>query len=295
MNISQAKQIDIVDYLSRQDIQPAYKKYHKVWYCSPFRSENTPSFAVDPNRNEWWDYGKGEGGDLIDLCKLLYSTNDTSEVLRLIQSNAPTLVNNLVRSTNKPIKHQEESEMRNIRYIPLNHVALQSYLMKRKIDLLMAKTFCCEVHYQLRKREYFAIAFRNRIGGFEVRNQFFKGCIGHKDITFIPHAKDDMMKECCIFEGFMDFLSFLTMKERYGKFQDIPMECDFIVLNTICCLSRAMEILSHYAVIHCFLDNDEGGKRTTATICDKFPGKVSDEVIYYMNFKDLNDYLVKGL
>jgi DNA primase len=40
--------------------------------CSPFRSENTPSFAIYLKDGHFYDYGSGECGDLIDLCMRLH-------------------------------------------------------------------------------------------------------------------------------------------------------------------------------------------------------------------------------
>lgn len=297
MNISEAKQIDIVDFLSKKEISCHHRKGNKYWYCSPYRNEDTPSFKVDRVRNDWYDYGVGEGGDLIDLCKKLYDTNDTSTVLRCIANDAPTLVNNLVRTRNAPAKHQQESEFRNVVYGNLSEIALQSYIIRRKVDLNLAKVYCCEVHYMLRGKNYYAIAFRNRNGGYEIRNQYFKGCIGHKDISFFPHEKDNMMDECCIFEGFMDFLSYLTIRDRSPDniFSTIPEKCDIIVLNTVACLKRALDILSHYKSIHCFLDNDEAGRKTTTAISEKYPSSTIDESGRYNGYDDVNDYLVKQI
>ena len=295
MNISEAKQIDLVDFLAKKDIKAHHRKGNVYWYCSPYRSEHTPSFKVDKIRNDWYDFGTFEGGDIIDLGKKLYDTSDTSTVLRMIANDAPTLVNNLVRTRNAPQKHQQESDFRNVTYDNLREVPLQSYIVRRKVDLNIAQCYCCEVHYTLRGRNYYAIAFRNRIDGFEIRNQYFKGCIGHKDITFFPRKQGDLTDECCIFEGFMDFLSYLTIWEREegGIFSDISKDSDIIVLNTVACLNRAIELLSHYGKIHCFLDNDEAGQRTTSAISDKYPEQTIDESHRYKGFKDVNDYLVK--
>lgn len=37
--------------------------------------------------------------------------------------------------------------------------------------------FCKEIHYELRDRHYFALAFGNVSGGYEMRNAYYKGCI----------------------------------------------------------------------------------------------------------------------
>ena len=56
-----------------------------------------------------------------------------------------------------------------------------------------------------------AIGFPNVAGGYEVRNSFFKGCIAPKDITHI-RQQGEQREKCLVFEGFMDYLSFLTLR-----------------------------------------------------------------------------------
>jgi hypothetical protein len=46
---------------------------NQIVYYSPFRDEETPSFFVDPVKDVWYDFGAGEGGDLIKLVSILYS------------------------------------------------------------------------------------------------------------------------------------------------------------------------------------------------------------------------------
>jgi hypothetical protein len=41
-------------------------------------------------------------------------------------------------------------------------------------------------------RNYFAIGFPNRSGGYEIRNAYFKGCISPKDISVISKGNEDL-------------------------------------------------------------------------------------------------------
>ena len=47
MNIVQAKQIQLEDFLAKLDYQPTKKDKNSLWYYSPFRKESTPSFNVN--------------------------------------------------------------------------------------------------------------------------------------------------------------------------------------------------------------------------------------------------------
>jgi len=64
----------------------------------------------------------------------------------------------------------------------------------------------------LDNKNYFAISFINEAGGREIRNKYFKGSFGKKDISLIlPNPKDKRIK---IYEGFIDFLSYLGNQQK---------------------------------------------------------------------------------
>ena len=93
------------------------------------------------------------------------------------------------------------------------------------------------------------------------------------------------MKPVCVFEGFMDFLSFLSMKE------EVINHC--LVMNSISNVARSIRYLndSQVSSIRAFLDNDEAGRRTTEYLV-KAGFKVEDMSVHYRSFKDLNEYHV---
>lgn len=289
MNISEAKKIRIVDYLRFLGHEPKKTQGWQYWYLSPFREEKTPSFKVNDRRNEWYDFALGEGGDIIDLGKQLFGTTSIEEILKKIEGRASDC-----RRIHPFTSFQErvKEEMRDVQVTALGHHALLSYLVSRRIDLSIGRQYCREIHYELRGKHYYAIAFANRSGGFEVRNPYFKGCLGCKDITLVRHGKPGMQDRCCVVEGFMDFLSYLTLQSKGDK--DICREepCDFIVLNSVHNLKKCLEWLDGYRHIHCYLDNDLAGRKTTETIAGLYGERVTDESDRYAGYKDLNDCLL---
>lgn len=70
-----------------------------------------------------------------------------------------------------------------------------------------------EVRFSLNGKWNFAIGFPNASGGYEVRNKYFKGCIAPKGITHIRQTGEPKTT-CYVFEGFMDYLSFLTLRQK---------------------------------------------------------------------------------
>lgn len=131
---------------------------------------------------------------------------------------------------------------------------------------------------------YFAVGFKNRKGGLEIRNPYFKGAVSPKDITHVSHNTGDRRQSSVlVFEGFMDYLSYLALK----KGQAVP---DCVVLNSVANLPKAMDILRSYGQVCCFLDNDEAGKKAVEEIgrqCEK----VIDKAMHYLPHKDLNEFL----
>ena len=81
MHLHDIKQVSIVDYLAQAGYKPKLIKGVNYWYCSPLRSELTPSFKVNAERNQWYDFGTGDHGDIIDLfCALQHCS--TAEAMR---------------------------------------------------------------------------------------------------------------------------------------------------------------------------------------------------------------------
>ena len=165
---------------------------------------------------------------------------------------------------------------------------LQEYLTKvRCINLEKAKAFLKCISYEVRGRRYQAIGFANLSGGYELRdNHSFKGTIAPKDITSIFTDKIiNPIQPICVFEGFMDFLSFLSMKD------EITSVC--LVLNSVSNVARAIRYLSDHNLTHIrtFLDNDDAGRRTVQEFV-KVGFKVEDMSVHYKGFKDLNEFHV---
>ena len=81
MEIEQLRQVPLVDLLTRLGFAPAYRRGQDVWYRSPLREERTASFKVNTDRNVWFDFGLGKGGDIFHLAgELTGSTGFSRQV-----------------------------------------------------------------------------------------------------------------------------------------------------------------------------------------------------------------------
>ena len=70
MNIQEAKQIKIADYLQSLGHRPVKQQGANLWYKSPLRNESEASFKVNTTLNSWFDFGMGKGGNIINISSM---------------------------------------------------------------------------------------------------------------------------------------------------------------------------------------------------------------------------------
>ena len=286
MNIEDVKQIPIADYLHSLGYSPVKQQGNGLWYKSPLREEHEPSFKVNTDRNLWYDFGVGKGGNIIALAKELYCSDSLPYLLNRIAEQTPHV---------RPVsfsfpQRRAEPSFQHLEVRDLTHPALLRYLEGRGINIELAKRECKELHFTNNGRPFFAIGFPNIAGGYEVRNSFFKGCIAPKDITHIRQQGGQRCM-CYLFEGFMDYLSFLTIRVENNPQHPRLDTQDYIILNSVSNLAKAESILETYTQVGCFLDNDTAGRNTCTKLKEKFGERLLDKSMYYREYKDLNDYL----
>ena len=289
--LSRIKRYPIVEYLERKGIKPVRSTPVYALYHSPLRAETHPSFKVDTEKNLWIDYAEGKGGSIIDLCMRLEGCT-LLEAIRILGQNAPDITHvprrESVQGTSKQESIRQAVSTSGVRRLIEISDTLPPHLLKyleedRCINLEKAMLFLRCISYEVRGLHYQAIGFANQSGGYELRdNGIFKGTIAPKDITPIF---SDRAEPVCIFEGFMDFLSFFSMKE------EVIHHC--LVMNSVSNVAKAIRYLNdrHLTHIRAFLDNDDAGKRATNDFI-RAGFKVEDMSVHYRNFKDLNEYHV---
>ena len=293
-DLSLIKRYSIMEYLERKGIRPVRRTPAYAMYRSPLREETRPSFKVDTEKNLWIDYAEGRGGSIIDLCMRLEDCTLSEAICRLGQnalehtaysSNSPKREISI-----SPNQRKDVTASGTRRLICLSDTLpphLQEYLKKERcIDLEKATPFLKCIKYEIRGRRHEAIGFANSSGGYELRdNHLFKGTVAPKDITPIF---EDMEQPVCLFEGFMDFLSFLSMK---GK---VTNQC--LVMNSVSNVVRSIHYLNKRNItsVRAFLDNDDVGRKAVQEFVNA-GFKVEDMAVYYRDFKDLNEYHVSRI
>ena len=284
MNSYQAKKIPIENVLSSLGHKPQKQAGSDIWFMSPLREEDTPSFKVNQDKNTWYDFGAGEGGTIIDLICSMYNENIRDALIRLENSNYSVI-------QRLPMTQKIEKKKRELIFVSSSELAyppLLSYLESRFIDIDIARKYTEEINYKIDKNgtTQKAIGFKNDWGSYEIRNKLFKSLVGKdKKITSI-NAKNQ--KRIVVFEGFFDFLSFAC------KFKDQDLDCGFIVMNSTSNKTQTIHALldSGTKEVYFYLDNDKAGNDCFESISKNSSYQSFDKRGVYKDFEDYNAYYI---
>ena len=274
MNCNEAKKIDIISFLARNGINPDYNQGVNYWYKSPLRDEKNASFKVNSFKNLWFDFGIGEGGDIIKLASMLFKV-DSSAALKILSVNH--------YSCHQKDLYNADSKVLITNIKEISNIQLINYLESRKLKLQLAKEYCKEISFKLNDKNFYAIGFQNDSRGYELRCKYFKGSSSPKDVTLIKNNSEKLL----LFEGFIDFLSWFSCKLFFTG------NHDYLILNTLSFLNKSKALIKEYNEVLLFLDNDEAGNKATAELIGAGLSKCIDMSKGYSEFKDLNDSLVR--
>jgi len=263
MNIEQANRIPMSEILAKIGSAPHKSNDTEGWYLSPLRAEKTPSFHVHYRNNVWYDFGLGIGGDVVAfVCAFLKASHEDDTVpdaLRWIRNMQGILpIPPKLDTTTQCHTKDPTLVLKDVK--PIQSPGLIKYLGSRGISLNVAQRHLKEivVFNKHTNKCMYALGFPNEDGGYELRNPFFKGCIGSKDVSFI-RGNGIQPKTIHLFEGFFDYLTVTTHQANR------TLESDVIVLNSVSCLQKAIGFIKgfDYQVAYSWMDNDPTGIEAT--------------------------------
>jgi len=272
MNAKQAKQIPLEEILHRLGYQPIEENREELLYSSPFRQEKSASFFLNTAKNVWHDFGHGKGGNVVDFIMIYYQITSVSTALKqldeLLGFNRENIGPRVPRLAIEA-KESHASQPKILKIQPLQNKVLIEYLQTRGIKRQTASAYVKEIYDSIKKgneeKSDFALAFPNLSGGYEVRNPYFKGSLGKKDISLLAkrkrsEGKEDSQLAVTVFEGFMDFLSALSF------YQVAEAKTSVIVLNSVSFKQRAVHKMREHPwkKVYLYLDQDEGGNQVLA-------------------------------
>ena len=280
MDCEKARNIDIVSTLAKSGHFPVRKTEKEAWFLSPFRSETQASFKVSLKKNYWIDFGTFEGGSTIDLVMKMENCS-VKEALERLSGNMDHF--SFHRRSNPTKTEHKANPIEIIEVKEIEHQALQNYLSSRKISTKTARKLCKEIHYRIGGRKYFAIGLRNRSGGWELRNRYWKGSTSPKDVSMIGKR----FKKLAITEGMFDMLTLMEL------IPDIGNSHDLLILNTTAFVKRMTTEIGEYENVELFLDRDKTGLGMAELLLEKCPNS-RDMSFLYEDFKDMNEWKVKA-
>ena len=268
-------------------------------YFSPFREESNPSFHLDEAKNSWYDYGTGEGGSLFDfVCKFAGCTKgEVYDWLASFRNMVPeseykSVIAPIIEKSHHPSKIVIDSASQKF----TKH-KLVEYAESRAVSKEVLERYCEEVVYHVDtapERQFYAIGFKNNSGGYVLRSSISKRCSSSDITTLGPDGQmtDNVTSnKVLVFEGFMDFLSWITDVK-----QETP-QYDCCILNSVTNISKALPWIIAHSHVAAFMDNDPAGKETLQKIMESVPDIASTDVcVYdmsklYQEYNDLNDKL----
>lgn len=313
MNVAQAKQLDLTALLSRLGYQEQPVTRQGVWYFSPFREEDTPSFKVWQLPSGLWcwkDFGSGEGGNIIAFANRMIGkeTDDRaiSEALKWLDGINGVGVAQAPKQRTQAPKSSRIDAIKPERFTLIDNKRLRSpqllgYLAQRGIPQLLAQAHCGQAQYldSLAKKKFFGISFPNIEGGLEIRAATdYKHHVntGTKAISFIP-GQDKDAPAVHVFEGFTDFLSWLVLIGQEKPDQSA------IVLNSTAFAGQAAEYIKSnprlsgkVKTVVTYFDHDESAQKAFDRMADILISSgysLGDCSYIYDGFHDLNEYLTQ--
>ena len=278
MNCKQFNSISLEEVLVSLGHHPTKQNEKEAWFLNPFSTENHASFKLDKRNNVWYLHSEGIGGNNTDFM-MKYLKASVKEVLEWAEKQ------NFSSFQSQKDYHSKSSSLNyHITEIKeLQNENLKIYLQQRGLSPTVY-SLVKEVHFAIGEKKLYAIGFENLSGGWELRNQFYKGSLLKKDISVVNLNNNlEKNKNVVVFEGFIDALSFVEMKPFFNG--------DLLVMNSVSLLSKAKEYLQNYSEIHLFLDNDKAGEFCKNEILKSFPEAKNHSEIYALH-KDLNEYFV---
>ncbi|WPU99088.1 hypothetical protein SNE26_24040 [Mucilaginibacter sp. cycad4] len=276
--------VSIIDLLSRLGYEPVKKSGREKFYISMIRDDDTnPSFTVNDELGVWFDHGIRKGGNIIDLGLAYWKNLGFREVVEKLTAVADGQYLGLppVEKISRPRLPVKLPHYIVLETKPLGtHPAITEYLRGRGL-FDVGKKFLSEIYYYVEndtgaRKHFFSAGWQNENNGWEVRNKYFKGCIGPQGITFIK-GND---KKVAIFEGYLNFLSWRT--------ENLSLDHSIIVLNSVTALKAGIGKAKAFSSIDVYFDRDKAGFLATKEFIYALP-YATDRSPLYDGFNDYND------
>jgi len=296
LNVNEIKEkVSLLGLLKNLGFSPQKVSGGEYFFLSMLREEYTASLCVNDKLGVWYDHGGAgvsgiKSGSIIDFGLAYWYPSTFPEVLQKIVEHAELDLsraqsNSEQEARKRPAEKVQKYEVRSVSE-SISNDAICSYLKGRGVDSVVDKHLY-EIYYSVidsknTRKNYFASAWPNENGGWEVRNKYFKGCLGHKGMTFLQGAADRLG----VFEGYFDFLSW--------KLEHSQDPASILVLNSLSFLQAAKARSKTFRFVELYFDHDKAGISATQDFTRDVVNS-ADCSFNYECFKDYNEKIVSIL
>jgi hypothetical protein len=286
-----SEQVSLVALLDCLGYQPKKRSGKELKYISMIADSGfKPAFTVNEELGVWYDHGLGKGGNVVDFGLIYWKGLSFPDILERITANA-------VSQRQKPGSGlpQKPRRKRMVR-VPYYHIkqvnelgsnpVITAYLKSRGIwtiaqGKMSEVSYYIEDHKKLQKR-FCAVGWKNELGWWEVRNVEFKGCLGHKAMTFVPGDPAGLI----LFIGYISYLSWLF--DNPGNTKSV------LILNSFSLVQAAIRKAREFPMVELYFDRNKAGHQATMDFIEQRPDAV-DRTAAFAGYKDYNDKLLCAL
>ena len=201
----------------RGDMQVRFGGRYGKTYCRKAVRRSVPSLRL------------GKGGGIIELAAHLYATDHVPYLLERIAEQTPH-----VHPVSFSFGKQDSfgPSFQQLEIVPLSSPALLSYLQGRGINLELAKRECSEAVTPTTASVTLPSHSLTVRVGLRFVTPISRAASAPKEISHIRQS-GKARTACYVFEGFMDYLSFLTLRqESCPNYPELDGQ-DYIVLNSV--------------------------------------------------------------
>ncbi|WP_316738447.1 hypothetical protein [Pedobacter aquatilis] len=285
-------QISILSFLKNLGHKPVKQIGKEHYFKSIFRNEHTDSLVVNEELEVWFDRGGRNasgirGGTIIDIALAYWYPVSLEIAIQKIKETMADITLKKVKS-----RHRKKLPVLNRRYVIreikeiTRNPSIFSFLLCRGV-WTVADECLKEIHYQVAglaqsNKSFYAAGWQNENGGWEIRNKYFKGCLGTRGLTFIASNSSRLL----LFEDYFDYLTWRFYHE------DEP--ADIIVLNSLSLLGAAIKRCKAYAEIEIYFSNDVSGKEASLKVTGIYPS-AKDCSLEYRGYNNYNEMLMSSI
>ncbi|WP_316762041.1 toprim domain-containing protein [Pedobacter aquatilis] len=293
LNVNDIKEkVSLLTLLGNLGFMPQKVSGNEHFFLSMLREEYTASLCVNEKLGVWFDHGGAgvsgiKSGSVIDFGLAYWYPATFHEVLHKIVQYANVSIENSQDfqgqvSLRKHAPKETNYEINSVSEV-ITHNGINSYLTSRGVDK-MAAGFLYQVDYTVldsknKQRDFSASGWPNENGGWEVRNKYFKGCLGHKGMSYFPGSAHKLS----VFEGCYDFLSW--------KIENQKDPASVLVMNSLSYLSSAIARARQFACSEIYFDNDKAGTAGAKAFTAEVSGSI-DCSFKYEGYKDYNEKII---